>query len=146
MSDRLFAGALLAVILAYSAIAFTQISAPIQYDPVGPEGWPRILGVLASVALVFVVVRASRKVLAPDRRTILTLVATLALLALYARLFQPLGFVLATILFCSPLMMLLGARPLSALGSGSAIAVAAYLICTRLLDLNLPAGVLEALE
>ena len=39
MADRIFAGLLLLVTLAYGFIAFTIIKAPFQYDPLGPESW-----------------------------------------------------------------------------------------------------------
>lgn len=42
MAYLILACALLAVTLVYGVIAFTAISAPFRYDPMGPEGWPRV--------------------------------------------------------------------------------------------------------
>jgi putative tricarboxylic transport membrane protein len=64
------------------------------------------------------------------------------LLFAYAWLFQRLGFILSTFLFCTALSMMLGARLLAALIFGAATGIGGYFVCTGLLALNLPAGVL----
>jgi len=67
----------------------------------------------------------------------------LGLLVLYALLYQPLGFVLATFGFFVGAARVLGSHHLVRdVLAGAGLALAAYLAFTRLLDVNLPAGVL----
>ncbi|MEN3794882.1 tripartite tricarboxylate transporter TctB family protein, partial [Fulvimarina sp. MAC3] len=60
MADRIFAGALFLVALAYTYIAFFILQAPFQYDPLGPESWPQILGVVALLCLAYVFIRPDK--------------------------------------------------------------------------------------
>jgi putative tricarboxylic transport membrane protein len=67
----------------------------------------------------------------------------LGLLVLYALLYQPLGFVLATFAFFVGAARVLGSHHLVRdVLAGAGLALVAYLAFTRLLDVNLPAGVL----
>ena len=146
MADRIFAGLILAVALAYAAIAFTLIRAPFQYDPLGPESWPRILGVLAALCAVWILARPDVRTLGVARATWVRLAILLMLLALYSYAFQPLGFVLSTFGFCLGLSIMLGAAPVPAIAFAAVTGVLGYVVSVWLLDLNLPAGVLEFLE
>ncbi|MGF1659192.1 MAG: tripartite tricarboxylate transporter TctB family protein [Rubrimonas sp.] len=143
MADRIFAGVLLLVALGYAVIAFTAIKAPFQYDPIGPEGWPRLLAVAAILCAGYLVIRPDIARFDVSRATLVRLAVTLALLFAYAAAFQPLGFVLSTWAFCAALAALLGAAPLRALAFGAASGILGYVVCTVLLDLNLPAGILK---
>ena len=145
MADRIFAGLLLAVALAYAAIAFTVIRAPFQYDPLGPETWPRILGVLAALCALWVIIRPDVASLGVPAGAAARLAILLVLLALYAWAFQPLGFVLATFAFCLSLSLMLGARPLPALLFAVVTGFVGYVVAVNVLDLNLPPGVFENL-
>ncbi len=145
MADRIFAAFLLLVTLGYAAIAFTVIEAPFQYDPLGPESWPRILGVVMLVCLVALLIRPHAAHFDVNRPSWLRLAAVMALLVAYAELFQPLGFILSTGLFALLGSRLLGAGWLRAALFGVAVGVGGYLLCVGLLDLNLPAGPLPRL-
>ncbi len=143
MADRIFAGVLLLIALGYSFIAFTVIKAPFQYDPIGPEGWPRLLGIVAILCTGYIVARPDIARFDVTRSTLGRLVIAVALLFVYAAAFQPLGFVLSTWAFCTALAVILGAAPARALAFGAASGILGYGICTGLLDLNLPAGILK---
>ena len=143
MADRIFAGVLLLVALGYSYIAFTVIKAPFQYDPIGPEGWPRLLGIVAILCTGYLVVRPDIARFDVTRATLARLGILIVLLFAYAATFQPLGFVLSTWAFCTVLAAILGATPVRALVFGAASGILGYLLCTVLLDLNLPAGILQ---
>lgn len=143
MADRIFAGVLLLVALGYTFIAFTVIRAPFQYDPIGPEGWPRLLGLVAILCTGYLVVRPDIARFDVTRATLGRLAFTVALLFIYAVAFQPLGFMLSTWVFCSALAVMLGAAPVRALVFGAASGILGYVVCTVLLDLNLPAGILK---
>ncbi|MCE7027749.1 tripartite tricarboxylate transporter TctB family protein [Jiella avicenniae] len=142
MADRIFAGVLLLVAIGYTVIAFTVIHAPFQYDPLGPESWPRILGVVAIPCILFVLAKPDVARLGLPGKTWRRLAALIVMLFAYAYLFQPLGFILATFAFCMALSLMLGARLVPALAFSAGIGIVGYFLCTKLLDLNLPAGVL----
>ena len=140
MVDRIFAGVLLIVTLAYAVIAFTAISAPFQYDPLGPESWPRILSLVAIACLLVILWKPDADSMDVTRRTWFRLGATIVLLCAYAELYEPLGFILSTILFGTALCAMLGAGIVRSLVFGVSAGVAGYLLCVTLLDLNLPQG------
>ena len=140
MVDRIFAGVLLVVTLAYAVIAFTAIKAPFQYDPLGPESWPRILSLVAIACLLVILWKPDATDMGVTRSTWFRLAATVILLCAYAELYEPLGFILSTILFGTVLCAMLGAGIVRALVFGVAAGVAGYLLCVTLLELNLPEG------
>ena len=144
MAERLFLGAVLLVSAAYLAFAWTSISAPIQYDPLGPESWPIILGallVLASGARLLMPVGARPEL---ERHVAGRLALVLLAMVAFAFLFTRLGFVLSAWAFCAFVTWLLGARPWAAAVFGLAVGAGGYTLFTAL-DLNLPAGPLAFL-
>ena len=145
MADRVFTGVVLALTLGYAYLAFFVVEAPFQYDPLGPETWPQLLGIAMLPCLLVVFARPDTNALDVDRRSTLRLAATVALLIAYAELYEPAGFAFATIAFCTALALLLGARPLRAIGFGVVAGALGYLIGAGLLGLNLPSGPLPRL-
>lgn len=144
MADRIFAGVLLLVAIAYTVIAFTAIKAPFQYDPLGPESWPQIVGVVAILCTGAILARPDIARLDVALGTLGRLAAVFVLLMLYAGFYRPVGFVISTFVFAAVLSMMLGARPLPALLFGAATGILGFFIGTILLELNLPAGPLAA--
>lgn len=140
MVDRLFAGVLLIATLAYAVIAFTAIKAPFQYDPLGPESWPRILSLVAIACLLLILWKPDATEMGVAKRTWFRLAATVILLTAYSELYEPLGFVLSTFLFGAALCAMLGGGVVRSLAFGAAAGVAGYLLCAVVLDLNLPEG------
>ena len=142
MSDRIFAGITLAIIIAYGVIAFTVIKAPFQYDPLGPESWPRILAVAAAICCVVLLIRPDRAQFDSETGTLARIAIVIVMLGVYAAMYEPLGFVVATALYCAAMTRLLGGDWLRASAFGVATGVLGYGICTGLLELNLPTGIL----
>ena len=140
MADRLFAGFLLIATLAYAYIAWTIIQAPFQYDPLGPESWPRILAGAAVPCLLYIVWRPDVEPFAVAKYTWLRLALMVVLLFAYAELYEPLGFIISTILFGTIVALTLGAPRLGALAFGTGVGVFGYLLCVTLMGLNLPDG------
>ena len=138
-NDRIFSVILILLVSAYGFFAVFEISAPIQYDPLGPEGWPRFLTVIA-LLLCLSLLRApqeNRKGAFSNLRQVLL---AAVLLAAYALLFEALGFALATAVFCTALATILGARPLQAVLFGGLAGLGLYACAIYLLGLNLPLG------
>lgn len=140
MADRLFAGCLLIVTLAYAYIAWTLIEAPFQYDPLGPESWPRILAGAAVPCLLYILWRPDQEPFAVTKYTWFRLAVMVVLLIAYAELYEPLGFVISTVLFGTIVALTLGAPRLGALAFGTGMGVFGYLLCVTLMGLNLPDG------
>jgi putative tricarboxylic transport membrane protein len=145
MADRIFSGLLLLVSIGYGVMAFTVIKAPFQYDPLGPESWPRILSVVAALCCLGLLARPDTERLDLTGKTLTRLLVLVVLLAVYAALFEPLGFVISTFLFCTVLARILGATMGQGLIFGLATGILGYGVGSLLLELNLPAGPLRAL-
>ncbi len=135
------------------------------YAAVGPRTFPVIvgLGLLGSgLGLLAATWRGWRRALpetgaeGPDAEVVegaedigtdwRTLLAVAGLLAVYIALFKPLGFILVSIALLPVGAWALGSRsPLRDLLAGVGVSVATYLLFTRLLGLELPAGPLAGL-
>jgi putative tricarboxylic transport membrane protein len=69
-----------------------------------------------------------------------------ALLLVFAGTFEPLGFIVASILIGVPMARLYGGRWLPSVVIISLMAVGLYLLFDKLMDVPLPLGVLDVLE
>ena len=143
MADRIFASLALLVALGYGWIAFTSIKAPFQYDPLGPESWPRILALVGVLCCLYILFRPDTEPFELQGSAAFKVVVMLVALVGYAALFEPAGFVLATALFCAVAALLRGAELLKAILFGVATGIIGYLVGAKLLALNLPAGLLK---
>jgi putative tricarboxylic transport membrane protein len=138
--NRAFVSIAIILICVYGYFAFFEISAPIQYDPLGPEGWPRFLAMAALLLCVSILRDADeRSAMRFDGTSRQVLIAA-AMLWVYASVFEWLGFALATSLFCAGLAGLMGARGSRAILFGVLLGVGQYVIAVHLLGLNLPIG------
>lgn len=140
MADRIFASFLLIVTLAYAYIAWTLIKAPFQYDPLGPESWPRILAAAAIPCMLYILWRPDAEPFSVTKYTWFRIALMVLLLFAYAELYEPLGFIISTILFGTIVALTLGAPRVGALAFGVGIGVFGYLLCVTLMGLNLPEG------
>ena len=142
MADRVFAAILLAVVAGYLWLAFTVIRAPFQYDPLGPETWPRILGVVAAFCCLWIIARPGIRRFDATAGTLGRLLFVVALLLAYGWAYERAGFIVSTTLFCWALGSFLGAGFLHAALFGLVTGVSGWFLCTGPLDLNLPEGIL----
>ena len=138
MADRIFAGILLLVTLAYAYIAFTVIKAPFQYDPLGPESWPQILSVVALLCILGILWKPDTAHLHVAGRTWFRLGAMVILLFAYAELYEPLGFIISTMIFSAVVARMLGAAWIRSALFGLCAGVLGWVLCVEILDLNLP--------
>ena len=145
MADRILGCIALAITIAYGFFAFTVIRAPFQYDPLGPETWPQILSVVAGICCLLILIRPDGRGFKLPQNTLVRISLVVILLVLYARLYEPLGFIISTTLFCWILTMMLGAAIHRAAVFGICFGVIGHFLCVKLLALNLPAGLLSKL-
>jgi putative tricarboxylic transport membrane protein len=107
-------------------------------DPLGPRGFPTVVAaVLGACGTLLLLPRGARfdwpeRPLAPW--------ALVAVMAGYALLLAPLGFLAATVLLAAGTAALFGARPLPALLTGALTSAVLWALFDRLLDLPLPKG------
>ncbi|MBI1905546.1 MAG: tripartite tricarboxylate transporter TctB family protein [Rhodocyclales bacterium] len=139
MSERIFGVGLL--LLASGGLWFGwDLHAPVEYEPVGPRAFPllvyALLG-LCSLALVFARGKPVRWAPPP---VLLRVGGLFAIVALYAFLFDKLGFILATGLMVVPVSRCFGGTWKQAVFSGAGLAVGLFILFDRLLDVALPAG------
>jgi len=138
--DRLFTVVALVLSGIYGYFAFFDLSAPIQYDPLGPEGWPRVLTVTALVLCLALLRSPGERVFAASGATIGRVSLAALMLAGYAIVFEWLGFALSTSMFSAAMARLLGATAVRAIAFGVIAGVGLYAVAVHLFGLNLPAG------
>ena len=148
--QRIFAVSLLAACVVLAVMAWPY-QAPFSYEPVGPRAFPLLILGLMGLALVFLAIRptpVARDDDEPelDRATLTKVIACFALLLVFAATFEPLGFILSSILIGVPMARLYGGRWLPGAIVVVAMSVLLYWLFDRVMDVPLPLGPLAALE
>ena len=143
----------------------TTLRAGPGYAAVGPKTFPIIVGLVllgSGLGVLLGLWRDGRREVppteaeGPDAEVVEgaegvgtdwpTLLGVAGLLAAYIALYKALGFILASIVLLPAGARVLGSRaPLRDLLAGVGLSLAIYVVFTRLLGLELPAGPLEAL-
>ncbi|CRX06082.1 tripartite tricarboxylate transporter TctB family protein [Pseudomonas aeruginosa] len=141
--QRLFAGLWLLACVGL-AVAGWRYQAPFSYEPVGPRAYPLLCLALMGAGLV------GSCMAAEDEQplggaVLLKVLACIALLLVFAGLFETLGFILSAALVGSCMAILYGARPIPAVVTASLLGIGLYWLFDRALDVPLPLGVLDFL-
>jgi putative tricarboxylic transport membrane protein len=148
--QRLFALVMLLVCLALAVMAWPY-QAAFSYEPVGPRAYPLLMLALLGVSFLYMLVRPTAIVHSEDepqldRPTLNKIVICTVLLLVFAGLFEPLGFVLSSILIGIPMARLYGGRWLPSVVIITLISIALYWLFDRVMDVPLPMGLLDFLE
>ncbi len=148
--QRLFALAMLLVCLALAVMAWPY-QAAFSYEPVGPRAYPLLMLALLGVSFLYMLVRPAAIVHSEDepqldRPTLNKIVICTVLLLVFAGLFEPLGFVLSSILIGIPMARLYGGRWLPSVVIITLMSIALYWLFDRVMDVPLPLGLLDFLE
>ncbi|NWB89797.1 tripartite tricarboxylate transporter TctB family protein [Pseudomonas agarici] len=148
--QRIFAFTLLLACAGLALMAWPY-QAAFSYEPVGPRAYPLLMLGLMGLALLYMLFRP-----APikhnddepplDRQTLTKIGICTALLLVFAGTFEPLGFVLSSILIGVPMARLYGGRWLPSVVIISLMSVGLYLLFDKALDVPLPLGLLDVLE
>ena len=145
MSDRILGAA---CVVASAAMAWSAqgYAAAISYEPVGPRAFPLLLAALLAIGGLWLVIRPTLRGAGAYLEVPLqaTLVAA-GSIAVYALLFDLLGFVLATAVMSVALGLAFGGSLRQALAAGVGLGLALYFLFDKLLDVVLPTGVLSFL-
>ncbi|QNH79002.1 tripartite tricarboxylate transporter TctB family protein [Pseudomonas protegens] len=148
--QRLFAAVLLLVCAALALMAWPY-QAAFSYEPVGPRAFPLLMLGLMGLALLYMLFRPapikhSEDEPPLDRQTLTKITLCVTLLLVFAGTFEPLGFILASILIGVPMARLYGGRWLPSLVIISLLSVGLYWLFDRVMDVPLPLGLLDVLE
>ena len=148
--QRIFAAFLLLVCAGLAVMAWPY-QAPFSYEPVGPRAFPLLMLGLMSLALLYMLFRPAAIVHteeepALDRDTIVKIVACVALLLIFAGTFEPLGFILSSILIGIPMARLYGGRWVPSVIVVILMSIGLYLLFDKAMDVPLPLGLLDVLE
>lgn len=150
MSQRIFGAVLLLACVALSIVAWGY-HAPFSYEPVGPRAYPMLLLILMGLGAVYLLVKPASATAHSDeppldKHVIRKVVGCVVLLTVYAALFEPLGFIPASLLFGIAMARLYEGTWLASAVSGVLLAVGLYLLFDKVLDVPLPLGILSGLE
>ena len=140
-ADRLL-GIVLIGLAAFVAVQAINLEVPFSYEPVGPRAFPLGLAILLAGLSLVLMLRPGENGDWPTAPLALKLVLVLVLLLVYAVLFIPLGFILASLLVVVVLARLFGASWVKAGITGVALALGSYFLFTAGLGITLPSGVL----
>lgn len=148
--QRIFAAALLLVCAGLAAMAWPY-QAAFSYEPVGPRAFPLLMLALMGVGLIYMIFRPSPVVHSEedpklDRQTLTKIGLCVVLLLVFAGTFEPLGFILSSILVGIPMARLYGGRWLPSIVIICLMSVGLYLLFDKAMDVPLPLGLLDALE
>jgi putative tricarboxylic transport membrane protein len=148
--QRIFAAFLLLVCAGLAAMAWPY-QAPFSYEPVGPRAFPLLMLGLMSIALIYMLFRPAPIVHTEeepelDRETIIKICICVALLLIFAGTFEPLGFILSSILIGIPMARLYGGRWVPSVIVVILMSIGLYLLFDKAMDVPLPLGLLDVLE
>lgn len=148
--QRIFAAVLLLVCIGLALMAWPY-QAAFSYEPVGPRAFPLLILGLMGLALLYMLFRPTPVVHSEDdpqldRETLQKIGICVVLLLVFAGTFEPLGFILASILIGVPMARLYGGRWVPSVVIISLMAIGLYLLFDKLMDVPLPLGLLDVLE
>ncbi|WJK11316.1 tripartite tricarboxylate transporter TctB family protein [Pseudomonas fluorescens] len=148
--QRIFASVLLLVCASLALMAWPY-QAAFSYEPVGPRAFPLLMLGLMGLALLYMVFRPapikhSEDEPPLDRETLTKISICVALLLVFAGLFEPLGFILSSIVIGIPMARLYGGRWVPSVIVTTLMAIGLYVLFDRVMDVPLPLGLLDVLE
>lgn len=148
--QRIFALVLLLACVGLALMAWPY-QAPFSYEPVGPRAYPLLMLGLMALSLIYMVFRPAPIVRSEDepeldRPTLTKIALCIVLLLVFAGLFEPLGFVLSSILIGVPMARLYGGRWVPSLVIIPLMSIGLYVLFDKMMDVPLPLGLLDVLE
>lgn len=148
--QRIFAFALLLVCIGLALMAWPY-QAPFSYEPVGPRAFPLLMLGLMGLSLLYMLIRPtpikhSEDEPPLDRPTLIKIAICTALLLVFAGTFEPLGFVISSILIGIPMARLYGGRWLPSIVITTVMSILLYVLFDKVMDVPLPLGLLDVLE
>ncbi len=148
--QRIFASVLLLVCAGLALMAWPY-QASFSYEPVGPRAYPLLMLGLMGLGLIYMLFRPqptkhTEEEPALDRQTLIKIGICVGLLLVFAGTFEPLGFILSSMLIGIPMARLYGGRWMPSVVIVTLMSIGLYLLFDKAMDVPLPLGLLEVLE
>ena len=148
--QRIFASVMLLVCAGLALMAWPY-QAAFSYEPVGPRAYPLLMLGLMSLGLIYMIIRPqptkhTEEEPALDRETLIKIGICVGLLIVFAGTFEPLGFILSSMLIGIPMARLYGGRWLHSVIVVVGMSLFLYWLFDRVMDVPLPLGLLSVLE
>ncbi len=112
-------------------------------ETVGPETFPIMLSIILGISSIYLLIKPDADSEWPGVAMLSQLLFVIIALAIFTALLEPVGFIPATIFVVSFLCWRMGSKPVPALTTGVCCALSVFLLFNFVLDLHLPAGILE---
>lgn len=141
MNDRIL-GVFALILAAFITWGGWDIEAPFSYEPVGPRAFPMLLALVVALCGLWLVYKGGEAVEANAPGVNGRIAMMTAYAAIYALLFQWLGFIIATALATVLVGRLFGGGWVKCAIGGIVMGVLFFLLFDRVLDVVLPAGIL----
>jgi putative tricarboxylic transport membrane protein len=138
-SDRIFGALGLVVAIAMGVLA-TGFQSAFSYEPIGPSKYPMLLAVLLALLSSWLIVRPGPEAHWPEPALWRKIFVMFVVLFVYALLFEPVGFMLATGLLTVALGRLFAATWKHCLVGGALMGPGLFVLFDKLLDVALPIG------
>ncbi|MGY2292163.1 tripartite tricarboxylate transporter TctB family protein [Pseudomonas sp. SDO528_S397] len=150
LAQRIFALVMLLVCAGLALMAWPY-QASFSYEPVGPRAYPLLMLGLMSAGLIYMLVRPQPTKHTDeepplDRETLVKIGICVVLLLVFAGTFEPLGFILSSMLVGIPMARLYGGRWLPGAVIITLMSIGLYLLFDKAMDVPLPLGLLDVLE
>ena len=150
MQERIFAGVSLLLCIGLALMAWSY-HAPFSYEPVGPRAFPLLLIVMIALGSIYLLVKPSSATSHDDeppldRHVVRKVASCVVIFTLYAALFEPLGFIPASLIFGIAMARLYEGTWKTSVISGVVLAVGLFVLFDKILDVPLPLGILSSLE
>jgi putative tricarboxylic transport membrane protein len=150
MQERIFAGVSLLLCIGLALMAWSY-HAPFSYEPVGPRAFPLLLIVMIALGSIYLLVKPSSTTSHDDeppldRHVVRKVTSCVVIFTLYAALFEPLGFIPASLIFGIAMARLYEGTWKTSVISGVVLAVGLFVLFDKILDVPLPLGILSSLE
>lgn len=148
--QRMFTSMLLLACIGLALMAWPY-QAAFSYEPVGPRAFPLLMLALMGVGLLYMLFRPTPIVHSDDepkldRQTLNKIALCVVLLLIFAGLFEPLGFILSSLLIGIPMARLYGGRWVPSIVVTTLMSIGLYLLFDKLMGVQLPLGLLAVLE
>lgn len=137
-SDRIFGLVATVLALVYIASA-SQAQTSFLTDPVGPRGFPILIGIVWAISGIFMVLRPDEEPEWPARRTFAALAFATIILCGYAFALKPFGFLLPTAVAAGILSYQISPNPKNAVLAGIGLSIGLFTIFKFALGLGLVA-------
>ena len=135
-SDRIF-GLVVALLALTYIVSASQIQISFLADPVGPKGFPILIGIVGAISALFMVFKPDPEPKWPAARTFAALAIAVVILVGYAFALRPLGFILPTAITAGILSYQISPRWKHATVAGIALSIGLFIIFKFALGLGL---------